>query len=148
MHTLHAWDVTAKEAVEIQNRLRCRVRLEDNLGPITTVAGVDVRIARGSKQGTCAIVVLSFNGLAVVDEQVACAAVTFPYVPGLLAFREVPIFLAAYRRLRVKPDLIFFDGHGFAHPRRFGLACHAGVVIDKPTIGCAKSKLVGDYVEP
>ncbi len=134
--------------MQVQKRLRDRVRLEDDFGPITTVAGVDVKIGRGWGQGWCGIVLLSFPEMKVLEEQVHSAPITFPYVPGLLAFREIPIFLETYDLLSTKPDLLFFDGHGYAHPRRFGLACHAGIVLDKPTIGCAKSRLTGTYSEP
>lgn len=132
----------------MQKRLREQVRLEDDFVPISTVAGVDVSIGRGWREGKCGIVVLSFPGLDVIETATHAAPVIFPYVPGLLAFREIPIFLDTYRLLNREPDLIFFDGHGYAHPRRFGIACHAGVLLDKPTIGCAKSKLTGHYSEP
>ncbi len=142
------WNVTPKEAIEIQERLRERVRLEDDFAPISAVAGVDVSIGRGWREGRCGVVVLSFPELEVIETATHTAPVTFPYVPGLLAFREVPILLETWRLLRSEPDLIFLDGHGYAHPRRFGFACHAGVVLDKPSIGCAKSRLTGNYAEP
>ena len=142
------WDLTPKEAVKLQERLRGKARIEDDFGEVQLVAGVDVAIGRGWKQGKCGIVVLALDCLEVVETKTCTRDVTFPYVPGLLAFREAPIFLDTYALLETEPDLLFFDGHGLAHPRRFGLACHAGVLIDKPSIGCAKSKLVGDYEEP
>ena len=142
------WNVTPKEAVAVQERLRDRVSLEDNFGRIETVAGADVAIGRGWKEAKCAVVVLSFPGLEVVEARTHTAEVTFPYVPGLLAFRELPIFLQTYEMLHLKPDLLFFDGHGCAHPRRFGLACFAGILLDKPAVGCAKSKLIGNYDQP
>ena len=148
MIELNHWNVTPKEAVRVQARMRELARIDDDFGEVTTVAGVDVKIGRGWKQGSCGVVVLSFPQLEVIETRVHSAPVSFPYVPGLLAFREVPIFLETYELLRVKPDLLFFDGHGLAHPRRFGLACHAGVALDVPSIGCAKSKLIGEYQEP
>ena len=141
------WNVTPKQAVAVQERLRGAVSLEDDFTRVKTVAGVDVAIGRGWKEGKCGIVVLSFPALEVVESRTHTAEVSFPYVPGLLAFREVPIFLETYE-LRIEPDLVFFDGHGYAHPRRFGLACFAGILVDKPAIGCAKSKLIGNYREP
>ncbi len=140
--------ITPTEAVELQNRLRNRVILRDDFGSISIVAGVDVCIGRGWNEGKCGIVVISFQDLKIVETKTHTAPIDFPYVPGLLAFREVPVFLETYELLQIEPDLIFFDGHGYAHPRRFGLACHAGVIIDKPTIGCAKSRLTGTFVEP
>ncbi|MCX8053376.1 MAG: deoxyribonuclease V [Armatimonadetes bacterium] len=142
------WNPTPREAVQVQLRMRELVRIEDDFGFVGRVAGVDVRIGRGWKDGKCGIVVLSFPNLEMIETRVYCAPVTFPYVPGLLAFREVPIFLKTYELLNVKPDLLFFDGHGLAHPRRFGLACHAGAILDLPSIGCAKSRLIGEYDEP
>lgn len=142
------WNCTPEEAVELQLRLRDRVIVEDDFAPIRTVAGVDVRATRGRGEGKCAVVVLTYPELEAVEKIVCQGEVCFPYVPGLLAFREVPLVLEAFTRLRQRPDLVFFDGHGLAHPRRFGLACHAGVLLDIPSIGCAKSVLVGEYQEP
>lgn len=142
------WNVTPKQAVELQNRLREKVSLADDLGEVCTVGGVDVSIARFSKTGKCGIVVLSFPELEVIETRVHISAIEFPYVPGLLAFRELPIFFQTWDQLAAKPDLLFFDGQGYAHPRRFGLACMAGVLLNKPTVGCAKSRLVGEYAEP
>lgn len=148
MNEIYRWDVTPAEAVEIQQRLRDRVILRDDFDGIGTVAGVDVSIGRGWKQGKCGIVVLSFPALEVIETRTVTAPIAFPYIPGLLAFREVPIFLAAYELLEHKPDVLFLDGQGYAHPRRFGLACYAGLVVDKPAIGCAKSRLTGHYSDP
>lgn len=142
------WNVSPTEAIHIQECLSDRVCLDDDFEPLRTVAGVDLSIGRGWKEGKCGIVVLSFPELEVLATQTLTAPVTFPYIPGLLAFRETPIFLQTYELLQIKPDLLFFDGHGYAHPRRFGIASHAGVLLDKPSIGCAKSKLIGRYDEP
>lgn len=142
------WDLTPAEAVAVQERLRDRVSLNDELDSTDTVAGVDVSIGRGWKEGRCAIVVLSFPALEVLETRTHTAPITFPYIPGLLAFREIPIFLQTLELLESSPDLFFFDGQGYAHPRRFGFACYAGLLIDRPAIGCAKSRLMGHYDEP
>ena len=144
--SLHSWDVTPEEAREIQNRLRTEVIPTDQFGTINTVAGVDIGLKKDI--ALASVVVLSFPGLQVVDSEVAECAVRFPYIPGLLSFREVPPLLAAFDRLQTEPDLVIVDGQGIAHPRRFGLASHLGLILDKPTIGCAKSRLWGRYEEP
>jgi deoxyribonuclease V len=144
--------VSPAEARRIQEELRPRLQLTDAIRQeeVRTVAGVDNTYAR-SEAGTTAhavVVALSFPGLEVVETSFASRPVSFPYVPGLLAFREAPAVLDAFQRLPTEPDVILFDGHGYAHPRRFGLASHLGVVLDRPSIGCAKSRLVGRYEEP
>jgi deoxyribonuclease V len=147
----HPWDVTPKEAIRIQQSLRSKVVSEGN-PRARLIAGVDVgfppRQTRGGPIARAAVVVLSFPGLELVEERVAEIPVTFPYVPGLLSFREVPACLEAIRQLKKEPDLFIFDAHGYAHPRRMGLATHLGIILDKPSIGCAKSKLVGEYRMP
>ena len=117
-------------------------------GALRLVAGADVSYDRGSPALYAAVVVLDAESLEVVDVAHATTRAEFPYVPGYLSFRELPPLLAAFERLRLRPDLVLCDGHGRAHPRRFGLACHFGVLVDLPTIGCAKSRLIGDYDEP
>lgn len=144
---LHGWQVTPEEAIAIQQRLRERVRQSDGFDPerIRTIAGVD---AAYKEIGRAAVVLLSYPELAVIEEANAVQESVFPYVPGLLSFRELPMVLAALERLRTAPDLIMVDGQGIAHPRRFGIAAHLGVYLDVPTIGCAKSRLTGRYDEP
>lgn len=142
------WDVSPKEAVFEQMRLRERVSLEDGFGDINRVAGVDVSVGRGSKEGRCGVVTLSFPDLEVLETRVHNALITFPYVPGLLAFREMPILLETWPMLQMTPDIVFVDGHGYAHPRRCGFACCVGLALDVPAIGCAKSRLIGSYDEP
>lgn len=144
---MHTWDVSAHEAIEIQQRLRSRVQTTNgfNLEQIHTIAGID---ASYKGQGKAAIVVFSFPALAVVDQAVATKSSVFPYVPGLLSFREGPVVIEAMKHLKAPPDLLMFDGQGYAHPRRVGLASHMGVFLDRPSIGCAKSRLVGRFAEP
>jgi deoxyribonuclease V len=141
---LHDWPSTVAEARALQERLRGRVIARDRLGTIRHVAGVDVGFEDDGAVTRAAVVVLGFPALEPVDEAVAREPTRFPYVPGYLSFREIPAVLTALARLRVAPDLILCDGQGFAHPRRFGLACHLGVLLDIPTIGVAKSRLIGE----
>ena len=145
-HSLHSWDVTPEAARELQNRLRSQVVTADRFGTINTVAGVDIGLKRDIARAS--VVVLSFPELQVVDIEVAECPVRFSYIPGLLSFREIPPLLTAFDRLKTEPDLVIVDGQGIAHPRRFGLASHLGLILDKPTIGCAKSRLCGRYEEP
>jgi deoxyribonuclease V len=140
------WSPTVAEARDAQLRLRERLRLElpPGFSP-RTVAGADLSISRGSRRGFAGLVVLELETGRVVDEAWAEAELTFPYVPGLLSFRELPPLEMAWAKLRSAPDAVIFDAHGLAHPRRFGLACHGGVVFATPSIGCAKSLLVGTH---
>ncbi len=159
--TLHRWDVTPAEAREIQLRLRKRMEREgaegkNLIGRVRLVAGCDLAFRlperrsweRGTGRAIAGVVVFTFPELVEVERVSIEQPLTFPYVPGLLSFREVPALLAAFARLQYTPDLIFCDGHGTAHPRRFGLACHLGMLLGRPTIGCAKSLLIGEYREP
>lgn len=143
---LHSWDVSPEEARNIQNRLCQFVTHTDDLGIVRTVAGVDLgfrnEVARAS------VVVLDFPGLELIDGVTVESAIRFPYIPGLLSFRETPPLLKAFDQLKTEPDLILADGQGIAHPRRLGIACHLGLILDKPAIGCAKSRLWGKHREP
>ncbi len=139
-----AWPDTSAEAIAIQNKLRRLVVTEDQLGVVQYVAGLDVGPA-GEDLVRAAIAVLSFPDLRMADQVVAHRPATFPYVPGLLSFREIPVLLEAFDKLGVLPDLLLCDGQGLAHPRRFGLACHLGVLTGIPSIGVAKSLLVGEH---
>lgn len=148
---LHDWNVTPREAIRIQEELRARVRVEPLRSEIRTVAGVDIaweRHERGVYSGYAGVVVFSFPALREIERVWVAARTAFPYVPGLLSFREIPLLLPAFERLQAEPDVIFVDGQGLAHPRRFGMASHLGLVLDRPTIGCAKSRLIGLYREP
>ena len=147
-HLAHAWNVSPAEARAIQERLRGFVVKEDRLGLIRHVAGVDVGFEAGNTITRAAVAVLSFPALEPVDQAVVREPTRFPYVPGLLSFREIPAVLAALEQLRVQPDLLLCDGQGYAHPRRLGLACHLGLLADLPSIGVAKSRLIGTHAEP
>ena len=137
----HSWDVSPDEAKQIQHRLVPSVRETPLEGDVETVAGIDVSIRDDTAQA--AIVVLSLPELDVVDRAAHRCEVPFPYVPGLLSFRETPPVLPALEQLSKLPDVLMTDSHGRAHPRRFGFACHLGVLLDRPTLGVAKSILVG-----
>jgi deoxyribonuclease V len=146
----HEWDVSTREAVEIQRALADRLLFEPLPAAPATIAGVDVSFQRlDYKQyaAQCGVAVLSLPDLGRVDAAGWEGGVTFPYVPGLLSFRELPAVLAALEQLSVRPDVIMADGQGYAHPRRMGLACHLGVALDMPTFGVAKSRLVGTHGE-
>ncbi len=134
--------------MRLQERLRERVVLEDRFDAIRYVAGADLAFDPDTDLAFAGVIVYRFPELEEVERRMARRKLRFPYVPGLLSFRETPVLLAAFARLRRDPDLILIDGHGRAHPRLFGIACHIGVLFDKPTIGCAKSLLVGEHDEP
>src|SRR5688500_6594625 len=142
------WDVTPAEARQVQEEVRSRVSRKNGkeLKRIRYVAGVDCALRED--RAIAAVPVLDYETLELVELAVVEKPLTFPYVPGLLTFRECPAILAAMDMLTVKPDLVMVDGQGIAHPRRIGIAAHLGVLIDKPTIGCAKSRLIGTHDEP
>jgi deoxyribonuclease V len=144
----HRWTVTPKQAVAIQQRLAAMVRVRPPTTRIRLVAGVDASFSRDGTRCIAAAVVWDVDVGSAVEQRLAIQPVRFPYVPGLLSFREAPAIIAALRKLRCEPDAIMCDAHGLAHPRRFGLACHVGVLCRRPTIGCAKSVLVGEFTVP
>ena len=152
----HRWDLTPREAAQLQVELRQRLKKQREFGKIQTVAGADiaVEVVPGGEQGRkeavgyAGVIVYSFPLLEEIERRSARRRLTFPYVPGLLVFREGPVLLEAFAQLRTEPDLLLFDAHGYSHPRRFGLACHLSVVLDKPGIGVAKSRLIGYHQEP
>jgi len=147
--TRHSWNLLPKDAILLQRKLARQVSLHDSIArPIKLVAGVDVSYKRRAEKFYAAIVVLDYTSMTILDAVTASGEVDFPYVPGLLSFRELPILLEAFRKLATTPDVILADAQGIAHPRRLGLASHLGLWLDLPTIGCAKSLLCGKAAEP
>jgi deoxyribonuclease V len=142
----HPWNLSPGEAFELQNELAASVECQPRMGPVRHVAGIDVSVRED--MGRAAVVVLDFEGLVPVDYAVATQPVTFPYIPGLLAFREGPVVLEALEQVGTVPDLLIFDGQGLAHPRRLGIASHIGLLVDLPSVGCAKSRLCGHHDQP
>ena len=143
---LHNWNLTPREAIELQKQLQYEVVSEDKFTePVKTVAGIDLGYDAKNDTSRAVIVVLSFPELELLETSEAILPIQFPYVPGLLSFRETPVAIKALEKLNIAPDLILCDGQGLAHPRRFGIACHIGLIADVPTIGVAKSILVGNF---
>ncbi len=140
--------MSPSDAIKLQKELAAEVSRTGAITAPHTVAGVDISVNRWAKTGTAAVVVLNYPELELVEVKVITDSLTFPYVPGLLTFREAPLILAACEELAVTPDLIMVDGQGIAHPRRIGLASHLGLFLDIPTVGCAKSRLCGSHEEP
>jgi deoxyribonuclease V len=144
----HSWSVTPAEAIAIQRRLATQVLTTAPNTRTRFVAGVDAALSLDRTHCIAGTVLWDLDQRAVVEQRTAVRKLTFPYVPGLLSFREAPAVLAALGKLGNRPDTIMCDAHGLAHPRRFGLACHVGVICGVPTIGCAKSRLIGTHCEP
>lgn len=147
-HTIRDWPTDITAARQVQENLRGKVVREDTLHSVRHVAGVDVGFEHKGLTTRAAVAVLTFPGLELCDQGISRSPTRFPYVPGYLSFRELPAVLDALEMLSVTPDLLLCDGQGLAHPRRFGIACHLGVLTDLPTIGVAKSRLVGSHAEP
>lgn len=148
MPVRHPWDLTPKQAVELQKQLRGEVRTDLPSRPVSRVAGVDVAYIRELEESVATVVVLSYPDLGIVESAAARSFTPFPYVPGFLSFREIPPLLKALDQLSALPDLILVDGHGWAHPRRFGIACHLGLWLQSRTIGVGKSLLCGQFPQP
>jgi deoxyribonuclease V len=148
LRELHCWRLSIAEAKALQLRLAGEVSPAGEVVAPRFVAGVDVASRRGCGVGVAAAVVLQYPELVPMETQVVVGPLGFPYVPGLLSFREAPLILAACEALATIPDLVIVDGQGVAHPRRIGLASHLGLFLDRPTIGCAKSRLVGEHGAP
>lgn len=142
---MHAWDVSPEEAIAIQKSLLERVVLADDFGDLKTVAGVDVGFEENNTITRAAIAVLDFETLELIESAIARRPTCFPYIPGLLSFREIPAVLEAMLKLESVPDLLLCDGQGIAHPRRMGIATHLGILLDVPAIGVAKSRLIGKH---
>jgi deoxyribonuclease V len=144
---MHSWDLTRGEAIEVQKRLRNLVRLQPLARPVNTIAGADISFNKYSDTVYAGIVVMRLPDLQIIESAGVRSISKFPYIPGLLSFREAPSLLEVWEKLKTKPDVLMLDGQGIAHPRRFGIACHVGVLLDWPTVGCAKSILVGKHGE-
>lgn len=145
---LHSWRVSIAQAMEIQRGLAAHVSRSNEVTTPHFIAGVDISAGKAGGVATGAVVVLSYPELRLVETQIVRERIDFPYIPGLLSFREAPFILTACQRLTTTPDIILVDGQGIAHPRRMGLACHLGLFLNTPTIGCAKSLLCGRGDEP
>jgi len=145
---LHRWDVSPREAAAIQIKLQEKFIKSDALPKVRFVAGADASFTKSDKLVHGAVSIFSFPELTLVERKIATLPIAFPYVPGLLTFREGPVLLECFRKLNNVPDLIIFDGQGIAHPRRMGIATHMGILLDTPSIGCAKSHLYGEFSLP
>lgn len=143
----HAWDVSPKQAIAIQKQLRASLRITAEPLKVDRIAGVDVGFEDGGETTRAAIVVLDAQTLGVVEQAIARLPTCMPYIPGLLSFREVPAVMSALEQLSKPPDLLMCDGHGIAHPRRMGIACHLGLLTNLPSLGVAKSRLTGFHAE-
>jgi deoxyribonuclease V len=148
MNILNSWNVSPREAVAVQKELSARVELCPLERAPQTIAGADISFNKYSDVIYAGIVVMKFPSLEILEEAGVQTKTNFPYVPGLLSFRELPALAGAWEKLRTKPDVLVLDGQGIAHPRRFGIACHAGLVFDCVTLGCAKSVLTGRFEMP
>lgn len=146
--SLHDWAVSATDAVAIQQQLRSQLRHLPLNHPAETIAGCDISFNKFEETVYAGIVVLRLDTLETIEEVAVISSATFPYIPGLLTFREGPALLDAWQKLSVEPDVVMFDGHGTAHPRRMGIAAHMGLWLNRPTFGCGKSVLVGAFEEP
>ncbi len=144
----HSWNLTESEATFLQQDLAAKVIKIDQLKEIHLVSGVDVAYEKNGDKLVAAVVILDTNTLDIIETVTAEDRVQFPYIPGLFSFRELPPIIKAFAKLNHPPDLVVCDGQGYAHPRRFGLACHLGVIFDIPTIGCGKTRLLGEHKEP
>lgn len=148
VHNLHGWQVSIPQALDIQRELAARVSPISEIGEPRFIAGADISASRARSLATGAVVVMDYPALELVEVKTVDAPLALPYIPGLLSFRESPLVLAVCEQLTVTPDLMLVDGQGLAHPRRLGLASHLGLLLDMPTIGCAKSRLCGSHEAP
>jgi deoxyribonuclease V len=145
---LHSWDLSYSQAIALQKSIACKVQFTPLKASPKLIAGIDCAFSKNGKKIIAVVVVLKLPDFVPVETTSALRKVTFPYIPGLLSFREAPVCIAAVEKLKSKPDLFIIDGQGIAHPRRLGLASHLGLFFNKPTIGCAKSRLTGTFEEP
>src|SRR5574340_968350 len=145
LRTLHSWHLPPAQAISLQKELAAYVITSGEVSSVRFIGGADISVPRGSRTARAAIVVLSYPELEIVEVETGVAELAFPYIPGLLSFREAPVILELFDKLSRKPDLLIVDGQGIAHPRRLGIASHLGLWLDLPTIGCAKSILIGHH---
>jgi deoxyribonuclease V len=148
MKDLHSWEVNVEEAIQIQEALRDRLILKNTFIEVRTIGGGDVAYSKDRNFLFAAIVVLSFPKTETMDFATAHGEIPFPYIPGLLSFREGPILVNTFQKLKIKPDVMIYDGQGIAHPRGIGLASHMGLWLDLPSIGCTKNPLLNDFICP
>jgi deoxyribonuclease V len=148
LRNIHPWNLAPAEAIALQRRLAREVIRRGEPADVKLVAGVDIVAGPRGSIARGAVVVVSYPELEVVESHAVESPAPYPYIPGLLAFREIPVLAPALEAVKHTPDLVVVDGHGFSHPRRFGLACHLGYLLDTPTIGCAKSRLLGENAPP
>ena len=146
--SLHEWNLSPTEAVALQQQLRSQIRIGPLIKTPQTIAGCDISFNKFEETVYAGIVVLNLESLETIEEAGVVSTATFPYIPGLLSFREIPSLLEAWAKLKTEPDVVMFDGHGIAHPRRIGIASHGGLFLNRPAFGCGKSVLVGKYDEP
>lgn len=144
----HPWDITSREAIALQKKLASKIITRGRPLKLEHIAGVDIAFDKSQNIGFCAIIIFKFPSLDIAEEITGWGKLAFPYVPGLLSFREAPLILKVMKNLSIIPDCIIFDGQGIAHPRGFGIASHIGLLLGLPSIGCAKSRLYGSYEEP
>jgi deoxyribonuclease V len=145
---LHNWNVSYSEAAALQKQLAGKVRFKPLEKSPKLIAGLDCALSKDGQKIIACTVVVKPPGLELIETKTATQKVSFPYIPGLLSFREAPVCIAAVKKLKIEPDLFLIDGQGIAHPRRLGLAAHLGLFFDKPTVGCAKSRLTGTFEDP
>jgi deoxyribonuclease V len=145
---LHDWVLSYKEAIEIQRQLASQVRFTAMKKKPRIIAGLDCAFSKDGKRIFAAAIVIDLSDFSVIETTTVSRKVDFPYIPGLLSFREAPVCIDAIEKLKTSPDCFILDGQGIAHPRRLGIASHIGLLIDKPTVGCAKSRLIGTFEEP
>jgi len=148
MKPIHLWKVSAEEAIQIQDALKDRIILKKTFSEIRTIGGGDGAYSKNGNLLFGAIVVLSFPEMEILDTATAAGKIPLPYIPSLLSFREGPILIKTFQRLRLKPDVMIYDGQGIAHPRGMGLASHMGLWFDLPSIGCAKTPLLREFISP
>jgi len=148
MTKVHSWNATPKQAIAIQHKLRIKIKTFDDFDSLKKVGGVDVGFVKEKNLSCAALVIFSYPDMKILDVITCSEPISFPYIPTFLAFREVPVVLSCFEKLENMPDMLILDGQGYAHPRRMGLASHVGVLLDIPTIGCAKSRLVGEFNMP